>query len=169
MRCHYPGCNASKTKASLRYTSFHRIPFIDIELRKLWLAALNMDANITPEQTKNVLVCSDHFEAEDFHLKEPTLASPKKRTGLRRLVKQKKDKLERTRLKSQAVPKTSKVEVTLHILCYVSPLHRFTLLSLFYYSLFFNFKSCYQTTIFFVDFSLSVAFPLTQPHYHTHL
>ena len=107
--CVYQGCSNKRSTATLKHKSFHSIPELDVELRKLWLTALKIDGEPSVEQTKNWRVCSDHFEAEDFYPKEPEqdITPPKKRAGLRKSKQKRNPKKERTRIRPHAVPRTA--------------------------------------------------------------
>ena len=50
--------------------SFHRLPFRDLNLLKLWLVVLKMDLNTEVEALKRAdyRVCGAHFAPEDFFL-----------------------------------------------------------------------------------------------------
>ena len=113
--CVYPGCCNKRSKATLQSKSFHSIPILDAELRKLWLTVLKIDINIPPEQTKNWYVCSDHFHPEDFYPRESATdeTSPKKRPGLRKKKKKVTAWREYRRIKPTAVP-TSPLEVIMY-------------------------------------------------------
>ncbi|XP_017277896.1 zinc finger protein 239-like [Kryptolebias marmoratus] len=62
--CAFPGCS-NKTKSCSPF-KFHRIPSKDVDLRKLWLAALKRDVNTPPAALRRIRVCSAHFADEDY-------------------------------------------------------------------------------------------------------
>ena len=119
-QCVYPGCLNKRTPATIKRLSFHKIPQSNVETRKLWLTALQLDVNLPHETTQYWTVCSDHFEAKDFFLKkeETSTVSPKKRAGLRRL-KRKSHHTTRshTSIRENAVPKSAHLQVCWQICC----------------------------------------------------
>ena len=91
-QCDYPGCTTRKTDAVLAQKSFHRLPN-DPSMRRLWLLALKKDpATCTPEQTRNFIVCSDHFDDDAYSKRQ-----------------------QRSRLKSHAIPQTPASMVSLYM------------------------------------------------------
>uniref|UniRef100_UPI003AAC206B uncharacterized protein isoform X1 n=1 Tax=Centroberyx gerrardi TaxID=166262 RepID=UPI003AAC206B len=64
--CAFPNCANKMSRNTSR--SFHRLPLLDRDTRKLWLVVLQMDAN-TPVHTlrrADHRVCSDHFDRDDY-------------------------------------------------------------------------------------------------------
>ncbi|XP_074468770.1 zinc finger MYM-type protein 4-like isoform X2 [Sebastes fasciatus] len=64
--CAFPNCGNKMSSHTSR--SFHRLPLLDKDRRKLWLDVLQMDPN-TPVQTLRLAdhrVCSDHFNRDDY-------------------------------------------------------------------------------------------------------
>ena len=115
--CVYPGCCNKRSKHNLQSKSFHTIPVLDAELRKLWLTALKIDLNISPEQTKNWYVCSDHFPLEDFYPRESSTeeTTPNKRPGLRENKRKVIVRRECRRIRPTAVP-TPSLEVIIYLI-----------------------------------------------------
>lgn len=77
--CVFPNC----TNKMARWTtvSFHRLPFHDLDLLKLWLVVLKLDPNSTVEALRRAdhRVCSIHFAAEDFFPQKPRTEKEKQK------------------------------------------------------------------------------------------
>ncbi|XP_074542366.1 zinc finger MYM-type protein 4 isoform X3 [Halichoeres trimaculatus] len=69
--CVFPNCSNKMT----RWTpmSFHRLPFHDLALLKLWLVVLKLDPNSSVEALRRAdhRVCSTHFAVDDFFPQKP--------------------------------------------------------------------------------------------------
>ncbi|XP_076150208.1 uncharacterized protein LOC143134033 [Alosa pseudoharengus] len=64
--CVFPNCGNRMRK--YKCISFHRLPFFDHNVLKLWLCVLQLDAQtpIPILRDKDYRVCSEHFEEDDF-------------------------------------------------------------------------------------------------------
>ncbi|KAM7373555.1 hypothetical protein PAMP_008397 [Pampus punctatissimus] len=62
--CAFPGC--SNKGVSWSPYRFHRVPMMDVGLRRLWLVALNLDINTPRAALTQLRVCSGHFSDEDY-------------------------------------------------------------------------------------------------------
>jgi len=81
MVCAWVFSNCPNKMTSWKKFSFHRLPFCDLNLLKLWLVALKMDLNTEVGTLKRVdyRVCSTHFAREDFF---PPKAQKEKKKSL---------------------------------------------------------------------------------------
>lgn len=89
--CAFPNCPNKMT--SWTTMTFHRLPFANLEILKLWLVALKMDPDTDMEGLKRAdhRVCSAHFTEQDFF---PRPENPKYR----------KTERQRRRLRVTAIP-----------------------------------------------------------------
>ncbi|XP_029956594.1 serendipity locus protein delta-like isoform X4 [Salarias fasciatus] len=85
--CVFPNC--TNKMASWATVTFHRLPFHDQDLLRLWLVVLKLDPDSPVEALRRAdhRVCSVHFAAEDFFPDKPRTQKDEQKRQRMRLMK----------------------------------------------------------------------------------